>query len=1237
MVAGRFVDLTAIAEGGMGVVYRGRDERTGRTVALKRMLPTAPDVARFRREASVLARLTHPGIVAYVAHGEDDAGPWVAMEWAPGHDLDAHLSRARLPIEGALGIAVQVAEALSAVHALSIVHRDVKPANVIVTSESPIRVKLVDFGIALDPTASTKLTSTGGVLGTPLYMAPEQIRGAGIEARTDVHALGVMLFEMLTGRVPFEATSPIAVLGRILLEPAPKLEGVPEGVCELVQACLAKNPEERPSASSVVERLRAVALALTVTPQTGPTLDARTDIGLLHERRSAALLVARDVSLEDVARFRDVVGVSWDGTRDGLTFGLFLDERSPDTALMRAVYVALELGARGRVVVSAQRLEHGTAIAELFGRAAATEPASVGVFCDRATAPLLSRKVQVDVGEGPLARVCALEEDLEIGTASRTVGRDPERAQLDALLRGVLDEQRGAAAIVLGPAGQGKSRLSREARRAARTTFGVSVLTVEYDPLSASAPWSALGRALRRLSKDEAYDTMERRVLARIAPDRGGETAVALDRETFLDLLRSAMERTVWAASGALLVTLEDAHWADAATLRLLDELLARDDLPLAVIAFARVELDARFPDLFARRRPLRITLGPIGRRPSAELVRSLAPRMEPTTVDRIVELAGGSPLVVEELTRSWLASGTISSTSSSVSVFEGQLARLDPTERVVLRASAIVGEAFWPSCVMSMLGEVVPDVASVIARLEAEEIVVRRPSRIAGHDELRVRHALLREAAIEATPEDVRRVLHHAAVDWVGRVSNDPLLLAHHAERAGLGDVASKAYARAAAAAAQDLDASRGLYHRALALLPPSAPVDDRVRLLVALEQVERARGDAGERALHLETLGRLANDAGLERSLVLAIETRRATFAFDRREPGVAERALAIVDEARILGAHEVEGEALVLAALDFRDSKDPAAVLVVLDRKLPAASRARFSPEINAQIDRVLGILHRRRGDVDAALAAYESAARSAGDGSAVAASVLLSLGYLQLVQGFLADARATFMRVQATLDRLHARRDRARLIGNHAHLALALGQWSEARGRAREAAALHRTGVDRDAFVTSLCTAVHASLELGDLEDAARDLEEASTLLGGASYDEVYVGWLAGWLAERRGDADALGRIDATLAIAREARLVGFSTVLLAERARMLGARGRHDEAEADAREVFTLVSLPAGADFAIDALVRVRSLSMARPHLASEVARFVEERLARAKNEPLAANTHVVALQSLISA
>lgn len=271
-LVGRWVVERVHYRGPVSTLYRARDVGGGGVSALKVLqssaLSTDTALRRFRREAATLQRLSHPHIVGVHDYGElPDGRPFIAMEWLEGRDLAAELAaRGPLSSREALEVLEQVGAALRVAHAAGVVHRDLKAQNVMKLSGSgeALLVKLVDFGVAKGLTAdspgASSLTHTGVALGTPLSMAPEQIRGEAPDARTDLYALGVLLFQLVTGQPPFQGATRHEVEEQHLHAPPPRpgeRAPVPEALDDVVLRCLAKNREDRyPDVVVLLEDLR---------------------------------------------------------------------------------------------------------------------------------------------------------------------------------------------------------------------------------------------------------------------------------------------------------------------------------------------------------------------------------------------------------------------------------------------------------------------------------------------------------------------------------------------------------------------------------------------------------------------------------------------------------------------------------------------------------------------------------------------------------------------------------------------------------------------------------------------------------------------------------------------------------------------------------------------------------------------------------------------------------------------
>jgi non-specific serine/threonine protein kinase len=287
---GRYTVQRKLGQGGMGVVYAARDERLGRTIAVKTLSGLATDdTARQRlwREARAAASVNHPNICQIYEIGEDEGRLFIAMELLEGEPLADRLRRGALSTTEAAPVALGILAALSALHARGIVHRDLKPSNVFLTSHG---VKLLDFGLArpdLDGACGddVELTRAGVVIGTPRYMAPEQVAGEAVDARTDLFSLGAVLFEMLSGRPAFAGRTIPEILHATRYEQPPALTGSPAvaALDRVIRRAMAKPPSERPpSADAMAEEIRAAR-----------GMDGETSHGMAHALTRVVVLPFR--------------------------------------------------------------------------------------------------------------------------------------------------------------------------------------------------------------------------------------------------------------------------------------------------------------------------------------------------------------------------------------------------------------------------------------------------------------------------------------------------------------------------------------------------------------------------------------------------------------------------------------------------------------------------------------------------------------------------------------------------------------------------------------------------------------------------------------------------------------------------------------------------------------------------------------------------------------------------------
>src|SRR5579863_5218786 len=308
---------TPLGAGGMGEVYRARDSRLDRTVALK--VSKREFTQRFEREARAVAALNHPHICTLF-----DVGPnYLVMEYVEGAPL-----KGPLPVDEALRLAAQIADALDAAHRKGIVHRDLKPANVMVTKSG---VKLLDFGLAkiqtptdTEETITKALTNEGTILGTMQYMSPEQLQGKEADARSDIFAFGLVLYEMLTGKRAFQATSQASLIGAILHTEPPPLSTLvpapPPALERLVRKCIAKDPDNRwQSARDIAGELQWIAEGGSQAGVPAPGIDRQPG------RERAAWIVAALLAVFAIAAIAVAVRHQRETSPSGQTVRFRLD------------------------------------------------------------------------------------------------------------------------------------------------------------------------------------------------------------------------------------------------------------------------------------------------------------------------------------------------------------------------------------------------------------------------------------------------------------------------------------------------------------------------------------------------------------------------------------------------------------------------------------------------------------------------------------------------------------------------------------------------------------------------------------------------------------------------------------------------------------------------------------------------------------------------------------------------
>jgi eukaryotic-like serine/threonine-protein kinase len=304
VLSGRYRLESKIGSGGMSTVYLALDETLERRVAIKvlhREMSDQPDqLERFRRESRAVAQLSHPNVVAVIDAGTDAGHPYIVFEYVEGETLKERIERlGRLPLDEAAAYSIEIGRGLQAAHLAGMVHRDVKPQNVLIDAEG--RAKVTDFGIALSQ-ESDGLTKTGRVLGTTDYVSPEQAMGRDIDARSDIYSLGILLYEMLIGDVPFKAETLVGVAMKHVNEPMPDVQrrrpGTSAALAQVVERSTQKEPKKRyPDMGAMLADLEG-ALEVEIARSGGGTGETTTVLDSVPARNR--LLSSRTVSIAGI-------------------------------------------------------------------------------------------------------------------------------------------------------------------------------------------------------------------------------------------------------------------------------------------------------------------------------------------------------------------------------------------------------------------------------------------------------------------------------------------------------------------------------------------------------------------------------------------------------------------------------------------------------------------------------------------------------------------------------------------------------------------------------------------------------------------------------------------------------------------------------------------------------------------------------------------------------------------------
>jgi hypothetical protein len=842
IVAGRFVIEKLARAGGMGTVYRAFDRVNAAPVALKFVRHEKHDAERFAQEARVLAELHHPAIVRYVAHGTTTQGQaFLAMEWLDGEDLRERLAHAGLAVAESVALARRVAGGLATAHARGVVHRDVKPSNVLLLDGDPARAKLLDFGIvrlqdSAPATSARSLTGSGVVLGTVGYMSPEQAMGdRALDARTDVFALGCVLFECLTGRPAFSGAHVVAVLAKVLREEAPRVREFRQELSpmldELVGRMLSKDKAGRPSDGSAL--LRELE-GLGSLDGGAPAVRHRRPLGLSggEQRLVSVVLAVVPAELDRVGEIVRRHGGDPARLANGALLVTLGGRRSTTEQVVSAAACAMELrqafpSARVALATGRARTTAGGPLGPAIDQAATllAHSMSPGIRIDEVTAGLLGDRFEVRP-DGAGRILVAQRRDAEpprtlLGKPTPCVGREKELGLLDLTLRECIDESVARAVLVTGPAGQGKSRLRYEFMAKVRERGDVGILMARADPVGAGSAFMLVRQLIRRavgLQEVSAESGQEAKLLrayvgrvcvgsdvGRIA-DFLGELLSVPSTERASPELRAArndpqvmavwLRRSFgdWLAAGSaarpLLIVVEDLHWGDLPSVTYLgDGLRALSARPLMLLALGRLEVHDAFPSLWTGAEVHEVPLARLAPRAAERLVRAaLGEGISAEAVAGIVERADGNAFYLEELVRRVAEGGGDTLPETVLALAESRLERLDAEARRVVRAASVFGEVFWRGGVAALLGEASAEgyVDEWLSTLcEREVLSAAHECCFAGESAYRFRHGLLREAAYAMLTDDDRSTGHRLAGEWLEAAGEtDALAMADHFEK---------------------------------------------------------------------------------------------------------------------------------------------------------------------------------------------------------------------------------------------------------------------------------------------------------------------------------------------------------------------------------------------------------------------------------------------------------------------
>ncbi|TVZ41525.1 AAA ATPase-like protein [Alteromonadaceae bacterium 2753L.S.0a.02] len=772
-----------LGEGGMGVVYAARDTTLQRKIAIK-VLPRVSAVKaqqkqRFLREARAMAALNHRNVGEIFELGETaDGQPFIASAFCEGRNLSELFAQNDLTLDAILIVLIQLCDALAAAHNKNIYHRDIKPANIIVDNDW--NLKLVDFGIA--KMEGEDLSQTGQLLGTFNYMAPEQFSGVPVDARTDLWAVGILLYEALSGVPPFQADNAAEIMYQLFNRAVPQVQSLPEqaGFNDILRATLCQNRSHRiASADKLGAKLRQLRGQLEQSGQLSfvPGKQQRAALSAhntLTEIRHVIALGMQPVNNECVSLLRkypcDINSCS-----DALLQASFgypqISEAAADIALKAALEL-LQLNPEAQLVlqvvpmVFANQSQHtgitrhgdiGGALQNLWYHAKPGKIILTTAVNKRLRKPFTSTDAAIfSLSVNDFARNTERTYDTPF------CGRLAELAVLRASWQGVCEGQ-GRAILLSGDAGMGKTRLLAEFQQQSQPHY----IHFQTDPSGSDTAFHPLINGLKDFLRDSYGSTQLDPLLYDLKLQHGDNPALlqwlmgqnpspstlagyspqAL-RTACFDAIDALLRQLC--ARQALLLVFEDLHWADSSSLEWLQKFLQQPlKVPLLLVLTGRPSLFERWqlvPSL------LHLPLASLSRQEAHDLARQLSPQQQ--DLEQLCETTAGNPLFIEEYSRMLRQGDTTSVPESLEEVLLSRVDQLGDAKRVA-QTAAIMGRHFYEDelAQLEASGKIQPQ----LQQLQTHQLIFLR-----GDGRFNFSHALIRDALYASLNSDERRALHH-------------------------------------------------------------------------------------------------------------------------------------------------------------------------------------------------------------------------------------------------------------------------------------------------------------------------------------------------------------------------------------------------------------------------------------------------------------------------------------------